>query len=106
MTSLAVMLDRSTAQRHRLKRASAVDRGPIPTPENVGSRGCASLIAESHEALAWARALAGHRRARLRALAVDGPIAFGGMSTTGALGYPSANDALRRALARAPGTPR
>jgi nucleotide-binding universal stress UspA family protein len=53
---------------------------------------------ESHEALAWAAALARRRRARLRALAVHARLAFGGVSTIGALGLESANDALRRAL--------
>lgn len=53
---------------------------------------------ESHEALAWAHALARGRRARLCALAVHSRIAFGGIPTTGALGLESANDALRAAL--------
>lgn len=53
---------------------------------------------ESREALAWAADLARRRRARLHALAVYTPVAFGGVSTTGAIGYQSANDALRAAL--------
>lgn len=55
---------------------------------------------ESREALGWAAALARQRRARLRALAVFTQMAFGGVSTTGALGYQSANDVLRHALDR------
>jgi nucleotide-binding universal stress UspA family protein len=53
---------------------------------------------ESEEALAWAAALARRRRARLQALAVHRRIAFGAISTTGAFGYGSANDALRDEL--------
>jgi nucleotide-binding universal stress UspA family protein len=53
---------------------------------------------ESHEALAWAHSFARGRRARLCALAVHSRIAFGGIPTTGALGFESANDALRAAL--------
>jgi nucleotide-binding universal stress UspA family protein len=53
---------------------------------------------ESRQALEWAAALALRRRARLIALAIHGPVAFGGVSTTGAIGYRSANDALRAAL--------
>ena len=53
---------------------------------------------ESREALAWAADLARRRRAHLLALAVHTPVAFGGVSTAGAIGYQSANDALRAAL--------
>jgi nucleotide-binding universal stress UspA family protein len=53
---------------------------------------------ESHEALAWADAFARARSARLRALAVHTRIAFGGLPTAGAIGFESANDALRAAL--------
>ena len=54
--------------------------------------------AEAQEALTWAHAFARARRARLCALAVHSRIAFGGIPTTGALGFESANDALRAAL--------
>jgi len=53
---------------------------------------------ESHEALAWAHGLARRRRAHLRALAIHTPIAFGSISTTGAIGYrhvPSLREARR-----------
>ena len=53
---------------------------------------------ESEEALAWAAALARRRDARLQALAVPSRVAFGALSTTGALGYRSADDALRDEL--------
>jgi nucleotide-binding universal stress UspA family protein len=53
---------------------------------------------ESDEALAWAAALARRRQACLRALAVHGRVAFGAVSTTGAFGYRSADDALRDEL--------
>ncbi len=53
---------------------------------------------ESEQALAWADALARRRRARLQALAVHSRLAFGEISTTGAFGYRSADDALRDAL--------
>lgn len=53
---------------------------------------------ESREALAWAAGLARRRRTRLLALAVHTPVAFGGVPTAGAIGYQSANDALRAAL--------
>jgi nucleotide-binding universal stress UspA family protein len=53
---------------------------------------------ESEEALAWAAALARRRRARLQALAVHSRVAFGAVSTTGAFGYRSADDALRNEL--------
>jgi nucleotide-binding universal stress UspA family protein len=53
---------------------------------------------ESEEALAWAAALARRRRARLQVLAVHSRVAFGAVSTTGAFGYRSADDALRDGL--------
>jgi nucleotide-binding universal stress UspA family protein len=53
---------------------------------------------ESRQALEWAADLAVRRRAQLLALAEHGPVAFGGVSTTGAIGYRSANDALRATL--------
>jgi nucleotide-binding universal stress UspA family protein len=55
---------------------------------------------ESEEAFAWAAALARRSRARLQALAVHSRIAFGAVSTTGAFGYRSADDALRGELER------
>jgi nucleotide-binding universal stress UspA family protein len=55
---------------------------------------------ESHQALGWAAAVARRRRARLNVLAVFTQMAFGGVSTTGALGYQSANDVLRHQLDR------
>jgi nucleotide-binding universal stress UspA family protein len=53
---------------------------------------------ESEEALAWAAALARRGRARLQAFAVHSRVAFGAVSTTGAFGYRSADDALRDEL--------
>ena len=49
-------------------------------------------------ALAWAADLARRRRAHLLTLAVHAPVAFGGVSTGGAFGHRSANDALCAAL--------
>ena len=49
-------------------------------------------------ALTWAADLARRRRAHLLALAVHTPVAFGGVSTGGAFGHRSANDALCAAL--------
>jgi nucleotide-binding universal stress UspA family protein len=51
---------------------------------------------ESHEALEWAADLARRRGARLAVLAVHGPLAFGGVSTGGAVAYQAANNALHR----------
>jgi nucleotide-binding universal stress UspA family protein len=53
---------------------------------------------EAREALTWADAFARAKGARLCALAVHTRIAFGGVPATGALGFESANDALRAAL--------
>jgi nucleotide-binding universal stress UspA family protein len=53
---------------------------------------------QSRLALEWAADLARRRRWHLLALAVHTPVAFGGVSTTGAIGYQSANDALRAAV--------
>lgn len=53
---------------------------------------------ESRAALAWAAKLARQRRAHLIAFAVYTPVAFGGVPTTGVIGYESANDALRAGL--------
>jgi nucleotide-binding universal stress UspA family protein len=53
---------------------------------------------ESEEALAWAAAIARGRGACLQALAVHSRVAFGAVSTTGAFGYRSADDALRDGL--------
>lgn len=65
----------------------------------LGTIGCGfDGSPESRDALAWAAGLASRRRAHLLALAVHNPVAFGGVSTTGAIGYRSANDALRAAL--------
>jgi len=53
---------------------------------------------ESRLALEWAAALAHHRRAHLLAVTVHTPVAFGGVSTRGPIGYQAANDALRTGL--------
>jgi nucleotide-binding universal stress UspA family protein len=53
---------------------------------------------QSRLALEWAADLARRRRGHLLALAVHTPVAFGGVSTTGAIGYRSANDALHAAV--------
>ena len=55
---------------------------------------------ESRRAIEWAAALARRRRVLLLALAVHTPVAFGEVSTTGAIGYQAANDALRAALVK------
>ncbi|HEX5617559.1 MAG TPA: universal stress protein [Solirubrobacteraceae bacterium] len=55
---------------------------------------------ESHEALGWAASFARRRDARLVAFAIHTPLAFGGLSTTGATGYQSANEVLRDQLGR------
>jgi nucleotide-binding universal stress UspA family protein len=52
----------------------------------------------SRGVFAWAVNLAYRRRAHLVTLAVHTPVAFGGVSAAGAIGYQSANDALRAAL--------
>jgi nucleotide-binding universal stress UspA family protein len=83
--------------------------GPVPvavgprdygrTDGGLGTIGCGfDGNPESRVALAWAADLARQQRARLLALAVHSPIAFGGVSTAPALAYRSANDALRAAL--------
>lgn len=53
---------------------------------------------EAHEALEWAAEIARQQDARLEVLAVHAPIAFGGVSTAGTVGYESANAAMRRTL--------
>jgi nucleotide-binding universal stress UspA family protein len=53
---------------------------------------------QSLTALAWADHLARRRGATLRVLGVHAPVAFGGISTTGAFGYQSATATLRRDL--------
>jgi nucleotide-binding universal stress UspA family protein len=55
---------------------------------------------ESHEALRWAASFARRRAARLLAVAVHTPLAFGNLSTTGAIGFRSANETLRDQLAQ------
>jgi nucleotide-binding universal stress UspA family protein len=53
---------------------------------------------ESRLALEWAAGLAHRRRAHLLAVTVHTPVAFGGVSTTGPIGYRAANVALRTGL--------
>jgi nucleotide-binding universal stress UspA family protein len=55
---------------------------------------------EAHGALGWAADIARRRRARVEVLAVHARIAFGGVSTAGAIGYQSANDTIRRMFER------
>jgi nucleotide-binding universal stress UspA family protein len=82
-----------------------------PVPVAVAARGLASSqdsvrivgcgfdgSPEAHEALGWAADIARRRRARVEVLAVHARMAFGGVSTAGALGYQSANDTIRRTL--------
>ena len=65
----------------------------------LGVIGCAvDGSPPSLEALAWAARLARRRRAPLRVFAVHAPIAFGGLSTTGAFGYRSATQNAERDL--------
>lgn len=88
---------------------SLLARAPVPVAvaphgyagadNRLATVGCAfDGSPESEEALAWAAALARGRRARLQALAVHSRVAFGAVSTTGAFGYRSADDALRDGL--------
>jgi nucleotide-binding universal stress UspA family protein len=80
-----------------------------PVPVAVATRGLASSqysirmvgcgfdgSPEAHEALRWAADIARRRCARVEVLAVHARIAFGGVSTAGAIGYQSANDTIRR----------
>jgi nucleotide-binding universal stress UspA family protein len=82
-----------------------------PVPVAVAARGLAGVqdsvrivgcgfdgSPEAHEALGWAADIARRRRARVDVLAVHARMAFGGVSTAGALGYQSANDTIRRTL--------
>ena len=84
-----------------------------PVPVAVAARGLASSedslrivgcgfdgSPEAHEALEWAADVARRRRARLEVLAVHARIAFGGVSTAGAVGYQSANATMRRTFER------
>lgn len=65
----------------------------------LGVIGCAvDGSPPSLKALAWAARLARRRRAPLRVFAVHAPIAFGGLSTTGAFGYLSATETAERDL--------
>jgi nucleotide-binding universal stress UspA family protein len=82
-----------------------------PVPVAVAARGLAGVqdsvrivgcgfdgSPAAHEALGWAADIARRRRARVDVLAVHARMAFGGVSTAGALGYQSANDTIRRTL--------
>jgi nucleotide-binding universal stress UspA family protein len=82
-----------------------------PVPVAVAARGLAGVqdsvrivgcgfdgSPEAHEALGWAADIARRRHARVEVLAVHARMAFGGVSTAGALGYQSANDTIRRTL--------
>ena len=74
-------------------------RGLAGSEDSIRIVGCGfDGSPEAHEALAWAADMAGRRRARLEVLAVHTRIAFGDVSTAGALGYRSADDTLRRTL--------
>jgi nucleotide-binding universal stress UspA family protein len=74
-------------------------RGLAGSDDSIRIVGCGfDGSSEAHEALAWAADLARRRRARLAVLAVHTRIAFGGVSSAGALGYRSADDTLRRTL--------
>jgi nucleotide-binding universal stress UspA family protein len=74
-------------------------RGLADSQDNLGIVGCGfDGSPEAGEALGWAADIARRRRARVEVLAVHARIAFGGVSTAGALGYQSANDTMRRML--------
>jgi nucleotide-binding universal stress UspA family protein len=65
----------------------------------LGVIGCAvDGSPPSLKALAWAARLARRRRAPLRVFAVHSPIAFGGLSISGAFGYRSATETAERDL--------
>jgi nucleotide-binding universal stress UspA family protein len=70
-----------------------------PARDELQSIGCGfNDTPEAHNALRWAAALARRRGARLVALAAHTRVAFGALSTTGAVGYRSANEELRATL--------
>jgi nucleotide-binding universal stress UspA family protein len=72
-------------------------RGLAGSQDSVRIVGCGfDGSPEAHEALGWAADIARRHRARVEVLAVHHRIAFGGVSTAGAIGYQSANDAIRR----------
>jgi nucleotide-binding universal stress UspA family protein len=72
-------------------------RGLAGSEDSIRIVGCGfDGSPEAHEALAWAAGMAGRRRARLEVLAVHTRMAFGGVSSAGALGYRSTDDTLRR----------
>jgi nucleotide-binding universal stress UspA family protein len=74
-------------------------RGLAGSEDSIRIVGCGfDGSPEAHAALGWAADIARRRRARLEVLAVHIRIAFGGVSSAGALGYRSADDTLRRAL--------
>jgi nucleotide-binding universal stress UspA family protein len=67
--------------------------------QNLGIVGCGfDGSPEAREALGWAADIARRRRARVEVLAVHARVAFGSVSTAGAIGYQSANDTIRRML--------
>jgi nucleotide-binding universal stress UspA family protein len=74
-------------------------RGLADSEDSIRIVGCGfDGSPEAHEALGWAADIARRRRARVDVLAVHARMAFGGVSTAGALGYQSANDTIRRTL--------
>jgi nucleotide-binding universal stress UspA family protein len=74
-------------------------RGLAGSEDSIRIVGCGfDGSREAHEALGWAADIARRRRARLEVLAVYPRIAFGGVSSAGAFGYQSADNALRRAF--------
>jgi nucleotide-binding universal stress UspA family protein len=74
-------------------------QGLAGSQDNLGIVGCGfDGSPEAGEALGWAADIARRRRARVEVLAVHARLAFGGVSTAGAVGYQSANDTIRRML--------
>jgi nucleotide-binding universal stress UspA family protein len=74
-------------------------QGLAGSQDNLGIVGCGfDGSPEAGEALGWAADIARRRRARVEVLAVHARVAFGGVSTAGAIGYQSANDTIRRML--------
>jgi nucleotide-binding universal stress UspA family protein len=74
-------------------------RGLAGSEDSIRIVGCGfDGSPEAHAALGWAADIARRRRARVDVLAVHARMAFGGVSTAGALGYQSANDTIRRTL--------
>jgi nucleotide-binding universal stress UspA family protein len=88
-----------SALRHARAPIAVAPRGYAEAGAELRTIGCGvDGSPPSLRALAWAVHLARRRGLTLRVLAVHTPIAFGGISTTGAFGYESATGTVRRDL--------